>query len=886
MPKNTMLELLKDEPGGEKLFYKLEEIREKGKQILSKINQVFPDYTSHTIEHKDTVVKNLNYILSEKVQKKINIYEKYFLISSIYLHDIGMAKLDGLENDLKNPSNIKEHANFIRDNHHLRSEEFINKKYQSLGIMDVHQARIIGLLCRGHRKEDLNNSKIFNPKEAYLDSVINIPFLAQILKIADEFDLTFSRTPMIIYENISPKDSISKDHWKNHLFTSGLTHHPENPKIIICSVHSKSPNIHRFLLDVENKINKELKNLQEHLHHFRDLRNEFPHEFEMNIKSENYKPFSFKFSLQNEEIFNLLMGEKLYSEKTEGLRELIKNSYDSCRFRLDELKKEGMSYEPEIVVEHNDSTTISIEDNGNGMNEYIIKNYFTKIGRSFYVSDDFTTQDHNFAPVGELGIGILSSFMLAEKIFVDTKKENEEPLHIEIDNISNYFFVREGKREKIGTKVTLILKKELDEINIEDIVQHYAKHLSIPIRVETSKNSILIQDKGLVANFDFFSKFQNKKLDFKTISITEDDVEGIISLVGEKYDDEWVPPESSLWSSINYSENDRYKETFRFFTSHEGIFIDNSKILPYWVNSRNLYSDLIFRNHIVDLNAARNKIIHNQKFKNFQIRISKILLTEFTLILEKLQQIDQTNPDLNFNLRGTFFARFIDYGSISKKFEENNLDDDLLEFYKKWQPLTCYHEKSIKYLTINEINELEKDTIVINTYYYERQNMLKDLTQIDALKGDKLYVLSRDSDKIDNDNIHNKIVKKYHSFFDIEFSTNLKECIPVTWETGQGKNFSTDALLIFPHSLRTILNVENNFVKLLDNNTNILDDERKMVLRSFFRNFKQRGKKSMDLLLKEQCLILKWYVDENIIKENEIENYLIKNSDIVRTSSR
>jgi HSP90 family molecular chaperone len=100
-----------------------------------------------------------------------------------------------------------------------------------------------------------------------------------------------------------------------------------------------------------------------------------------------------------------------------------------------------------------------VSDNGAGMDEDIIERYFTKIGESFYRSSEFLEQDLGFTPVSELGIGFLSCFMIADKVVVETKTDDSSPLLMYIGEISNYFFVWEGKKKRYWYLYNAILEK-------------------------------------------------------------------------------------------------------------------------------------------------------------------------------------------------------------------------------------------------------------------------------------------------------------------------------------------------------------------------------------------------------------------------------------------
>ena len=244
-----------------------------------------------------------------------------------------------------------------------------------------------------------------------------------------------------------------------HLSVSGVDKHPEDPLVIRATAKCRNPKIHRVLKRLEAKIERELEELPDLLYHYREFRKEVPREFVIEIEPEGYQPYDFKFELQSREIMKLLMGEKLYSRKEECIRELLKNAVDACRLRRELLRKKGFDYSPEVVFELTKDNRLIVRDNGIGMDKDIIDRYFTKIGKSFYTSPEFKELGVDFTPVSELGIGILSCFMIADRLLIETKAENERALLIEIDDVSDYFFVREGEREDVGTTITLFLKE-------------------------------------------------------------------------------------------------------------------------------------------------------------------------------------------------------------------------------------------------------------------------------------------------------------------------------------------------------------------------------------------------------------------------------------------
>ena len=288
MTEKTWISILQEKDTDHFLFASLERIKKKASQILQKISVVFPDYTTHTIEHKNKVIDQMNLIISEPIANTLNKYELFFLAASVYLHDIGMADLDGLSTTIVTDDK-EELAEFIRNNHHIRSEEFITKYYRDLQIDDSHQAKLIGRICRGHRKENLSDIKKFDPQDIYSNSVINVPLLCSFLKLADELDLDFERTPSIAYDHLKPKNKISQKEWQKHLSIRGIVKLPTDNHIILAKAVCESEDIHKLLLGIKAKINEQLTQLPTHLHHYQeDLKEHLPKQFIFNIDTSGY----------------------------------------------------------------------------------------------------------------------------------------------------------------------------------------------------------------------------------------------------------------------------------------------------------------------------------------------------------------------------------------------------------------------------------------------------------------------------------------------------------------------------------------------------------------------------------------------------------------------
>jgi hypothetical protein len=148
----------------------------------------------------------------------------------------------------------KEDPEEIRENHHIRTENYFETKHDLLGF-SFHEGQIIGRICKGHRKVDLYSEE-FNDITFGQGIRIQTRFLAALLRIADETDVTHSRTPELIYYTVNPSGK-SEEEFIKHLNITGIGQLDEPHKIYITAI-ARDPKGAKTLRELRSKIQQEL----------------------------------------------------------------------------------------------------------------------------------------------------------------------------------------------------------------------------------------------------------------------------------------------------------------------------------------------------------------------------------------------------------------------------------------------------------------------------------------------------------------------------------------------------------------------------------------------------------------------------------------------------
>ena len=203
-----------------------------------------------------------------------------------------------------------------------------------------------------------------------------------------------------------------------------------------------------------------------------------------------------KFKTESQKILDIMINS-IYTNKEIFLRELISNCSDAIDKLYFKSLTENISgftrddFYIRIDVDK-DARTITICDNGIGMNADELDSNLGVIARSGSLDFKQQNTDENIDIIGQFGVGFYSAFMVAKKVRVLSRKYGEDEAHVWTSNGVEGYDIKPSTKEGHGTDITLYLKdnceeedydRYLQEYTLRDLIKKYSDYIRYPIRM-------------------------------------------------------------------------------------------------------------------------------------------------------------------------------------------------------------------------------------------------------------------------------------------------------------------------------------------------------------------------------------------------------------------
>jgi hypothetical protein len=446
-------------------------------------------------------------------QRKVSAHHSYLITGAP--QDLSKTEIDDLQEWLDNagydivpplskdpPSpDILRLANemtayYCRHRHNDWSESWIRNNLTSLKLGTyIDWIDDLVALCRSHHESynDLIREK-FNPRNVGAPpSVVHLRYLAVVLRVADILEFDPERTPEVIlrHRDIAPESLIYW--WKDR----GISLVKEDNRLLL-SARPKNAQIHHAIETMANDIDRELqlsRTLADmtHFEKFPGLNRDLPHRWEMlatiyrDIKPEHgtYEYIDGAFRPDTKRLLELLSGVELYGTPFAAVRELLQNAFDAIKEqvaheRLAQPNPADPRLESTLAELHRvelrfeklpDGYWLVCSDTGVGMTKAIIRDHLLISGtarRHDILDLDRRCKEKSFSlgRTGQFGIGVLSYFMLADRVSILTQRAQEpgdsdgNAWSFETEGIGYFGELRPESNRQTGTEARLHLRSE------------------------------------------------------------------------------------------------------------------------------------------------------------------------------------------------------------------------------------------------------------------------------------------------------------------------------------------------------------------------------------------------------------------------------------------
>lgn len=517
----------------------LTSIREKVGEILKLIGRdgIFREYTLHDANHIDAMLALVDKLIPADTAAQMKTADWLIIVLSCYFHDLGMLvtkkefenssicadfiafKIKLLAGDKgkdyeealnKLKADEREeflYQEFVRTNHAKRiffwiqgqdapqygeAKDAIEAVNNLLAGLEKVVRDDLAKICLSHHEEDLFDFKKYPVNRVYEDNPegeANLHYAALILRAADVLQIQKKRVPPVLYKLIDPSNPKSQEEWAKQAGVRAVK--PEKPSddrdsdtIGIHASFEDEKAYFGLLAYLQQFASKELERCYDWARKAQNEGTKFRFPWKKiswsQVEPIGFEGHNYSFILDQEKILKLLTGHTLYDDSRVAIREVLQNALDAVRFQKHLFPDEPMG-KIEIFWNTN-SRELTIRDTGVGMTKDTIEKFLLNVGSSYYQSEDVLQKHAGFSAISRFGIGVLSTFMIADEVQILTVHTDEDfARKLTLPSAVNSYVMKKIPKGdpnvraigQHGTEVILHVRRSADLKDVESVVRHW-----------------------------------------------------------------------------------------------------------------------------------------------------------------------------------------------------------------------------------------------------------------------------------------------------------------------------------------------------------------------------------------------------------------------------